>query len=179
MNRQNLLLLTDVEDLGKSGDVVSVRPGFSRNFLLPKKKAVVATKHTLQMQEKLREERSKLALVDRQASEELAKKIEPMTLAIDVKVDPEGKMYGSVSVMDIVHLLEKEKIFLEKKNILLKHPIKEAGVVKISLKLKEDVLTFFHLKICPETTGLLSSEILAKAIPEEISSETKTETTTE
>ncbi len=59
--RNQLLLIEDVEDLGRSGDVVSVKPGYSRNYLLPQKKAVVADKFTLRLQAKLKEERSKRA----------------------------------------------------------------------------------------------------------------------
>ena len=78
--RNQLLLLEDVDDLGRSGDIVSVKPGFARNFLVPQKKAVVADKFTLRMQAKLKEERSKRAELDRNESEELAKKIEGMVL---------------------------------------------------------------------------------------------------
>ena len=67
-----LLLLEDVDDLGRSGDVVSVKPGFARNFLLPQKKAVVADKNTLRMQARLKEEREKRAAVDKKDSEILA-----------------------------------------------------------------------------------------------------------
>src|ERR1700722_6063765 len=114
--RNQLLLIEDVEDLGRSGDVVSVKPGYCRNFLLPQKKAVVADKFTLRMQARLKEERAKRAESDRKDAEEVSRKIEGMVLAIEVKVDPDGHMYGSVSAMDIVRLLEKEGIVIEKRN---------------------------------------------------------------
>jgi large subunit ribosomal protein L9 len=145
--RNQLLLLEDVEDLGRSGDVVSVKPGYSRNFLLPKKKAVIAGKFTLRMQTKLKEERAKRAEVDRKDAEELAHKIEGMVLSIEVKVDPDGHMYGSVSVLDIVHLFANEGIVIERRNVLLPHPIKTLGIHPIHLKLKEGIPAHMTLKV--------------------------------
>src|SRR5689334_18731387 len=95
-----LLLLDDVDELGRSGDVVAVKPGYARNFLLPKKKGVMANKHTLRMQAKLKEERAKQAEIDRREAEELAARMTGIELNIVVKVDPEGHMYGSVSALD-------------------------------------------------------------------------------
>lgn len=148
--RNQLLLLQDVGDLGRSGDVVTVKPGFARNFLLPSEKAVVADKFTLRLQAKLKEERSKQAEIDRSESEALAKKIQNTTLEIRVKVDPDGNMYGSVSFSDIIHLFEPMGIKLERRNILLAHPIKTLGPQTIPLKLKEGVLTQFVLQIISE-----------------------------
>ncbi len=145
--RNQLLLLEDVEDLGRSGDVVSVKPGFARNFLLPEKKAVIADNFTLRMQAKLKEERAKRAEIDRQEAEELAKSIDGKVLTIEVKVDPDGHMYGSVAAIDIVRLFEKEGIVLERRNVILAHSIKTLGVHTIHLKLKEGVPAQITLKV--------------------------------
>lgn len=145
--RNQLLLIEDVEDLGRSGDVVSVKPGYSRNYLLPQKKAVVADKFTLRMQAKLKEERSKRAETDRKDAEELAQKIEGMVLSIEVKVDPDGHMYGSVAALDIARLFEKEGIAIERRHVVLPHPIKTLGVHPINLKLKEGVPAHVTLKV--------------------------------
>lgn len=146
-----LLLIHDVDGLGRSGDVVSVKPGYSRNFLLPQGMAVVAEKHALRMQTRLQEERKKKAIVDLKESEELAIKIEVLTLSTNVKVDHDGHMYGSVSATDIVHILQEQAgITLEKRSIQLKHPLKETGVFTINLKLKEGITTSFKLKVVPE-----------------------------
>jgi len=156
--RNQLLLLQDVDDLGRSGDIVSVKPGFARNFLLPLKKAVVADPYTLRLQAKLKEEREKRAVVDRAESEGLAKKINAMTLEIYVKVDPDGHMYGSVSFSDIIHLLEPLGIRLERRNILLPHPIKAIGTQVIHLKLKEGVPAQFTLHVLSEGAPVVSVE---------------------
>lgn len=146
-----LLLIEDVESLGRSGDIVSVRPGYARNFLLPRSLAMFADKKSLRIQARLQEERKKKAIVDKQESEALAKSLEEVTLSTIVKVDHEGRMYGSVSALDIVELLaDQAKITIEKRNIQLKHPIKETGTHTINVKLKEGIGTSLKLKVMPE-----------------------------
>lgn len=148
--RQNLLLLEDVSDLGRSGEIVSVKSGFARNYLLPRKKGVIASEQTLKMQKRLQEERAKQAVTDKIEAEALAKVIELITITTHAKVDPEGKMYGSVSAQDIVDLIAKHDIKLDKKDVQLKHPIKETGSFTISFKLKEGVPATCKLEIIPE-----------------------------
>lgn len=146
-----MLLLEDVDALGRKGDVVNVRPGFARNFLLPQGLAVTANAHALRMQDRLQEERRKQAVIDKKESEEMAGRIQDLTLTTEVKIDQEGHMYGSVSVLDILHLLkEQSAISLERKNVLLPHPIKETGVHTIKTKLKEGITASFTLKVVPE-----------------------------
>ncbi|ADI38185.1 50S ribosomal protein L9 [Waddlia chondrophila 2032/99] len=146
-----LLLIEDVEDLGRSGDVVSVKPGYARNFILPKGLGIIADKNALRMQARLQEERQKRAAEDRSEAEALAKVIEGATLTAVVKVDAEGHMYGSVASLDIVHLMQEQKsILIEKKNVQLKHPIKTTGVHQIPLRLKEGVEASFTLKVISE-----------------------------
>ena len=108
--KQQLLLLQDVDALGKKGDVVSAKSGYVRNFLVPKKLAVIASPNTLRKQERLRQERAKQAVVDLKESEDLAKQIESIILETRVKVDPEGHMYGSVSAGDIALLFQHQML---------------------------------------------------------------------
>jgi large subunit ribosomal protein L9 len=146
-----LLLMEDVEDLGRSGDVVSVKPGFARNFLLPRGLAVVADKGALRMQARLQEAREKKAAEDKAEAENTAAQIEGVTLSTVVKVDHEGHMYGSVSAHDVAELLQAQaNIAVEKRTIVLKHPIKTLGVHKIAVKLKEGVFAYITLKVMSE-----------------------------
>jgi large subunit ribosomal protein L9 len=163
--RQNLLLLEDVIDLGRSGEIVSVKSGFARNFLLPQKKGVIATEHTLRMQARLKEERAKKAVTDKVEAEALAKVIELITLQSHQKVDPEGKMYGSVTQQDIIELLEKHDIKLDKRDVLLKHPIKETGSFTISFRLKEGVPASCKLEVIPEGVTTIEIEEKEEAAP--------------
>lgn len=147
----HLLLIKDVDDLGRSGDVVKVKPGYARNFLLPNGLGVVADQNALRLQARLQEERMRKAAQDRAEAEALAKVIDGATLTAIVKVDAEGHMYGSVSQIDIVHLMdEQKKVAIEKKNVQLKHPIKTTGIHHIPLRLSEGVETSFVLKVISE-----------------------------
>lgn len=154
-----LLLIKDQESLGRSGEIVSVRPGYARNYLLPQGVAIIANKQSLKHQERLKAEREKQAIEDRKDSEALAATLEGITLTRIVKVDHDGHMYGSVTTHDIVHLLqEQHNIELDKKNIQLKHPIKSTGVHAIPLKLKEGVAASINLKVMSEEGYRTSQE---------------------
>jgi large subunit ribosomal protein L9 len=165
--KQQLLLLQDVDSLGKKGELVTARRGYMRNFLIPQGLAIVATTNTLKKQERLRVEREKQAVVDRKESDEIADKITRITLEIRVKVDPEGHMYGSVSASDIVTLLATQGIELDRKHVLLTKPLKVTGQHKISFKLKEAILATCMLRIIPEGMSMEGIEAVTAPIPTE------------
>lgn len=157
--KQRLLLLEDVEALGRSGQVVEVKKGFARNFLIPRSKATIASKHTLRMQVSLQQERAKMAVADRIESEALSKIIEAKkVVSIEVKVDPEGKLYGSVTSKDISSLFAEDNIDLDRKYIMLDKPIKDTGTFVIPIHLKEDVNTEITLQVIPEGGALLAAK---------------------
>lgn len=139
-SKKQLLLLEDVDGLGRGGDIVTAKPGYIRNFLLPQKKAVIADKSTLALQAKLKEERAQRAIVDKKAAEELAAQIATMTLVAKVKVDPEGKMYGSVTILDIAKLLQSKGLEIHRNNVILPLPLKTTGRHLVTLRLKEGVM---------------------------------------
>lgn len=145
-----LLLIEDVDSLGRSGDIVSVKPGFARNFLIPQKKALVLDANAKKMQMRLREERMKRAAVDRKESEDKAERMNGMVLSVAVKLDPEGHMYGSVSVLDILKLLSEKGIEMDKHSVRLPHSIKNAGDHTIDFRLKEGVKASIKLKVFGE-----------------------------
>ena len=145
--QNQLLLLEDVGKLGRKGDLVKAKPGFVRNYLLPQKKAVIASKQTLRLREALQKERAKQALKDKEESEKLAKVIEGKVIETTVKVDRTGHLYGSVSITDIVRLFEAEGLDLEKQHVMLAQPIKKLGDHKVELKLKEGVPTHVFIKV--------------------------------
>lgn len=165
--KQQLLLLEDVDGLGCKGEVVSAKPGYVRNFLLPRGYAVMATGNMLRKQDRLRKEREKQAAVDRQESEALVQRLEGVRLEIKVKVDPEGHMYGSVSALDIAQLFQEKGLPIDRKFIQLTRPIKETGEHKISLKLKEGVVASCPLAITPEGVVQTGIEKVAAPLPSE------------
>ncbi|MGA8165334.1 MAG: 50S ribosomal protein L9 [Waddliaceae bacterium] len=148
---QKLLLVKDVKDLGRSGDIVKVKPGYARNYLLPKGLAMIASKHALRLQERLQEDRLKKAAQDRKEAEVLAERLKEVTLESVVKIDQEGHMYGSVSLLDVVRLLqEQQQIVIDKHSVQLKHPIKTIGIHTIEFKLDEDVTAAVRIKVMSE-----------------------------
>lgn len=152
--KQKLLLLDDVEGLGRSGDIVTAKPGFVRNFLLPQKKALVANKQTLKMQIRLKEEREKKALVDREEATKISSQLVGFVLTTEVKVDPEGHMYGSVSALDIARMMQEKGYPIERRHVAHQQPIKATGSHSITLKLNEGVVAQITLEITPETLAV-------------------------
>ena len=145
---QKILLLEDVENIGRKGEVASVKPGYAYNYLLPRGIALVADKSAMRRQARLREERIKQAEVEKAESTELATKVNGEVIEIPVKVDPEGHLYGSVSALDVVHHFQaKTGILLDKKSVQIKHPYKEIGVFEVPLRFKEGVTASITLKI--------------------------------
>lgn len=170
--KQQLLLLEDVDALGKKGEVVSAKPGYIRNYLLPKGYAAIATPNVLRKQERLRAEREKQAIVDRQESDALAAQVNGLVLEVRVKVDPDGHMYGSVSANDIADLFQEKGISIEKRNVMVTRPIKETGSHDISLKLKEGVVAQCKLRIIAEGVSMEGAEsVVAPIQTEEVNSE--------
>ena len=145
-----LLLLKDVEKLGRKGEIVTAAPGYARNYLIPQHYALRADNNALRMQARLQEERAKQAAADRADAEKLAQLLDGKVYSTSVKVDPEGHMYGSVTATDLIKLLEEDGITLDKRAIQLKQAIKSLGVHQIQLKLKEGVEAKFVLKILVE-----------------------------
>lgn len=173
--KQQLLLLQDVDALGKKGEIVTAKPGYVRNFLLPKGFAVIASPNTLRKQERLKAERAKQAIIDRKESEELAKQIEGIALQTRVKVDPEGHMYGSVSAADIAQLFQEQGLPVERKSVLVNKPIKETGNHKITIKLKEGIAIVCQLAIIPEGVSTAGIEAVVAPLPTEEKAEEKSE----
>lgn len=146
-----LLLVEDVDNLGRSGDIVSVKPGYARNKLIPSRAAIFADKKSLRLQERLQEERKKKAIADKKDAEVLAESIDGKTVSTIVKVDHDGHMYGSVAISDILHLVKEQlSITLEKRSVHLAHPIKKTGKTEISIKLAEGVTAKLNLKVLAE-----------------------------
>jgi large subunit ribosomal protein L9 len=138
--KAQLLLLEDVKNLGRKGELVTAKRGFVRNFLIPKKHAVIADKRTIRWQERLQQERAEQAAKDKEASLELSSKLEKERFCMEVKIDAGGHLFGSVAAQDIVTLLkDKDLVELERKHVLLAKPIKKVGVYTIGLTLKENV----------------------------------------
>ena len=144
-----LILKKTVDTLGEEGDIVKVKSGYARNYLIPRKLAVVASKtnRTLLEQEKatIAARREK----QRQESETLSKKIAGTTVTIQHRVGEEEKLFGSVTAADIAEKLAELDIHVEKKNILLSEPIKTLGNVSVPIKVGYQLTTEITVSVVP------------------------------
>jgi len=148
---QKILLVEDVEHVGLKGEIATVKTGYAYNYLLPRGLAIIATRAALRKQAKLQEERRIQAEEEKKESLHMAERLEGEIVEVEVKVDHEGHMYGSVSALNIIELLKlKTGIELEKRMVQLKTPLKEIGVFDISLRLKEGVMAKIQVKITPK-----------------------------
>jgi len=148
--KYHLLLLEDVINHGKKGDVVYVAPGYARNFLLPKRKAVLATKDALKMRKKLQEERQQQAQKEKELAESLAHNLDGACFETVVKVNPIGHMYGSVTSIDVVEILSQSGHSIDKRWVFMPNPIKMAGTHKVLLNLPEGVKASIDLTVKPD-----------------------------
>lgn len=135
----HVLLQADVENLGTGGEVVKVRPGFARNYLLPRGLAVQATPSNLARVEELKKAAAARKSQEVAAAQELAKKLEGSSVKIARSFGDEGKMYGSVTSKDIVEAFEKNGLSFDRKNIHLPEPLKTLGSFDVPVKLHSTV----------------------------------------
>ena len=134
-----LILKETIDSLGREGDVVKVKPGYARNYLLPQGKAVAATKENLAALEQNKAEIQARLDDQHKKAEALFKKLSGITLEFEELVAEDDKLFGSVSANDIFEKLTEKNIEVEKRNIFLGEPIKVLGEKKISIKVGFDL----------------------------------------
>ncbi|HUY36707.1 MAG TPA: 50S ribosomal protein L9 [Pirellulales bacterium] len=144
-----LLLIQSVDHLGKQGDVVAVKPGFARNYLLPQGLATLATDHHKRMIEKHRArlqaiQNSRLVGLRAQA-EELSRQ----SVTIEANANDEGHLYGSVGASDIVAALKRNQITVTADQVRLRGPLKELGLYTVNIHLGHDVETELKVWVVP------------------------------
>jgi large subunit ribosomal protein L9 len=134
-----IILRQAVENLGKPGDVVKVKSGYARNYLLPHGLAYEATPGNLK---RIQQERDRLEAAEndrRGAAQTIAERLEQVSLTFSARVGEEGKLFGSVGAADIAQQLEAQGFHIEKRQIDLHEPIKSLGVYRVPVRLHADV----------------------------------------
>ena len=134
-----VILQVDVPPLGKAGDVVNVKEGYGRNFLLPQKKAVLADPKNLKMLEHQKKVVLAKQMKLKKSAEDLSEKISNMQVTIARETAEEDKLFGSVTTKDIADALRKEGITVDRHSIVLDHPIKSIGVFDVPIRLHTEV----------------------------------------
>ncbi len=134
------VVLTEADPkLGQRGEVVKVSRGFALNFLLPHKKALVATPANLKQFEEVKARQAKAAVEIKAKAQEVARKIEALSLTIEVLVGDGQKLYGAVTSQEIQQALTLQGIAIDKKSLLLEEPIRKLGAYQVTVKLHPEV----------------------------------------
>lgn len=145
-----VVLKDDIKNIGKLGQIVDVADGYARNYLVPRGLAIEAnTKNvkSLEHEKRIIEDKAKKV---KNSAQELSNKISAMNFIIKAKAGDEGKLFGSVTTMDIAELLQKEGIEIDKKKIFLDEPIKRLGSYSVNVKLHPEISTQFNIQVVQE-----------------------------
>jgi large subunit ribosomal protein L9 len=145
-----IILREDIKALGKMGQIVDVADGYARNYLVPRGLAVEAnTKNirSLEHEKKIIQEKAKKL---KDSAQDFALRISSMTLAIKAKAGEEGKLFGSVTTMDIAEALKNEGLEVDKKKILLEEPIKRLGSYSVNIKIHHEISAQLNVQVIEE-----------------------------
>jgi large subunit ribosomal protein L9 len=152
----DVILLQRIEALGQMGDVVKVKPGYARNFLLPQKKAMRATKDNIAVFERQRAQLEAQNLKHRQEAEGVAKRMDALSVIVIRQAGETGQLYGSVNNRDIAEAVTKSGFTVDRRQVQLDQPIKALGLTKVRVALHPEV-------VVPITVNVAQSEDEAAA----------------
>ena len=145
-----IILKEDVTNLGYKGDIVNVKSGYGRNFLIPTKKAILATESAKKMlAEDLKQRAHKIERLKNEAIE-LAEKLKDVVLNVGAKTSTTGKIFGAVGPIQIADAFEKAGFTVDRKVIVLKDAVKEIGSYKATLKLHKEVTVEVAFEVVAE-----------------------------
>jgi large subunit ribosomal protein L9 len=145
-----LILREDVENLGRGGDVVDVKPGYGRNFLLPRGLAVTANPKNLREIEHQKAVATAKAVKLKASAEAIAKRLSETPVTLKRKVGEQDKLFGSVTALDIAEALAARGLEIDRRSIDLSEPIKTVGDFEVGVKLHHDVIGKAKVKIVAE-----------------------------
>jgi large subunit ribosomal protein L9 len=145
-----VILREDIDNLGKIGDLVKVADGYARNYLVPKKKAIEATPKNLgAMDHAKKMVADRLRRLKKESAAD-ADRIKALAVTIKAKVGEEGKLFGSVTSMDIAEAMKTQGVSIDKRKIVLDEPIKRLGDYTITVKLPADLTADFKVSVIAE-----------------------------
>jgi len=140
-----VILSQDVRHLGKVGDVVKVKDGYARNFLVPGKLAYVASPQNLKRIEQQQRKRQAQDEQDKNEAQSLAEKLRKASCTVSAEVNDLEKLYGAVSETDVAKALEVEGFTIDKKQVVIEKPIQELGIFEVGIKLHPEVTAKIRL----------------------------------
>jgi large subunit ribosomal protein L9 len=143
-----VVLRSDVDNLGKKGDLVDVADGYARNFLVPRGLALKANAGVQKQADAMRRNREAREARERQAAQELAARFEGRTITIKARAGGEGRLFGSVTTTDIAEAVEKQTgAEIDRRKISLDEPLKELGGADLQVRLHADVVATIHVEV--------------------------------
>jgi large subunit ribosomal protein L9 len=145
-----VILKDDIKNLGNMGQVVNVADGYARNYLVPRGLALEANTKNIKSLEHEKRIIGEKAKKIKNSAQELSDKISTVTLVIKANAGEEGKLFGSVTTMDIAEALKNEGIDIDKKRISLDEPIKRLGTYSVSLRLHSEISTQVNVQVVQE-----------------------------
>ena len=165
MAHSEVLLLKPVEGLGGEGDQVRVRAGYARNFLLPRQHAVALTQANSKRVESLKKRRAEREASELSGAQELAKKLEKVSLAFAVKTGEGGKMFGAITSADIYDKLVAAGVELDKRKIHLHTPVKTLGKHEVKIKLHAEVSVELSFDVVSENPIVEAPAEMSAEVP--------------
>ena len=150
MAHTKILLREDVDDLGARGEIVRVKAGYARNYLLPRKLAVEANAGNVKQIERERELLLKKAATERATADAQAEQMRSLVLSFERKAGEQGALYGSVTSMDIAEALKQQGYEIDRHRLHLREPLKRIGEFTVPLRLHRDVTVDLQVKVAPE-----------------------------
>jgi large subunit ribosomal protein L9 len=160
-----IILTMPVDQLGAEGDTVDVADGYARNFLYPKGLAVPATPGNMRRTESLRQKRAQEEADRQQQARDIAAKLEKHACAIARSAGPDRRLFGSVSAADIAEALNADGFEVDRKQIVLEHPIRELGVFEVDVKLHPHVIVKLKVQVESAAAGSVATTERALEAP--------------
>ena len=148
-----IILKETIETLGQEGEVVKVRPGYARNFLIPKQKAILVSKASLAQLEKEKQAIAARLAAQKKEAEGLAAQLEGKVITLSKRVGDENRLFGSVTNSDIALALQGAGINVDKRTIVLTDPIKTIGEFKVTVKTGYQTTGSVLVQVVPDTVA--------------------------
>jgi len=142
-----VILQETMDGVGHLGDLLDVRDGFARNFLLPRKKAVLADSRSIKAFEHVKRVAAEKAKKEKLEIEAHAKKVSAVTITIEAQVGKDDKMFGSVTSKDLAEALAAQGFTIDRRKIQLAQPIKEVGTVTVPIKMPREVTATITVRV--------------------------------
>jgi large subunit ribosomal protein L9 len=150
--RIQLLLVQSVEHLGQQGDVVEVKPGYAKNYLLPQGLATIATEHHKRMVEKHKAKLLEIQKARLAGLRAMAEELKRLSVTIEANANDEGHLYGSVGATEIVNALKRHNVTIAADQVRLKGPLKELGLYTVKIHLGQEIESDLKVWVVPVVT---------------------------